>query len=168
MTMGAAERISLALATGALALGYASSRAWIGSALVIACGLAWWIGRRWSRTRIASSGLIVFTAAAAIGMWIGATAGWMLTGTTAALAAWDMAHYLQRAKLVSRVEQRDELARAHLRRLLIVAGTSLASGWLGLSLQVDLSFGPALLLGLIALLALSAMIGFQRRESESS
>ena len=171
MTMVAAELISLGLASGALALGYAARGVWIAAALIVVAGGAWWIGRRRFAARLlplAPIGLIAFSAAAAIGIWIGADAGWMLIGATAALAAWDVEHFAQRAHLATRAESRDALTHWHFRWLILVTGASLALGWLGLSLQVELGFGPALLLGAIALVALSAMMGFQRRDGESS
>ncbi len=161
-----AQRVSIGLATGVLALGYALSNAWAGTLLTIACGGVWWIGRQRSWPWIASAGLIVSTLAAAFGAWRGMPPAWMLTGAVAALAAWDLDHFERRLQDAQRVGGQRELIRSHLRRLLIATGSGLLLGWLALGVRVELGFGLALLLGLLAFLGLSGAIGFWQRESE--
>jgi thiosulfate reductase cytochrome b subunit len=90
----------------------------------------------------------------------------MLVGTLAALAAWDLDHFERRLRTAQRVEAQGALIRAHLRRLSIVAGLGLTLGGIALSVQVEITFGWALLLGLLAFLALSGVIAFGQRERE--
>ncbi len=156
--------IALGLATGALALGYALGESWPGVALIVALGFAWIAARRrWDWTP--SMGLLVFTAIAAFGAWRGAPAAWMLAGIVAALAAWDLDYFGRRLR-GARVEGEVALARAHLRRLLLVSSAGLLVGWFALGIRVDLGFAAALALGLLVVVALSRAIGLLRREAE--
>jgi hypothetical protein len=174
---------AIGLATGALALGYAANGEWLGGALMILIGALLWIAqrRRWSRSASlhlahdsqrapnlinGTAGLIVFTASAALGLLRGASTFAMLVGTLAALAAWDLDHFERRLRTAQRVEAQGALIRAHLRRLSIVAGLGLTLGGIALSVQVEITFGWALLLGLLAFLALSGVIAFGQRERE--
>jgi hypothetical protein len=166
---------AIGLAAGALALGYAANGEWLGGVAILLIGATWWIAqqRRWPPIaanggwpRSASLGLIVFTASAAFGILRGASTMTMLVGTVAALAAWDLDHFERRLRAAQRAEGRSALIRAHLRRLSIVVGLGLALGGIGLSVQVEITFGWALLLGLLAFLALSGVIAFGQRESE--
>ncbi len=158
--------ITTALAAGALALGYGLSGLWTWMLLVLALGLLWLLGQRRGWGWMASAVLVLFVIAAASGLWFGLVAGWMLSGVVAALSAWDLDHFALRLRSVERVEGAHELERRHLRRLLIADGLGLLLAALALRVEIELSFGVALLLGLFAVLGLGQVIGFLRRESD--
>jgi len=156
--------ISIGAATGALALGYALNGTWPGAVLILFGGLAAGIAQPRSRVWSASAGLFLVTAAAAYGVWSGAAAMLMLAGIVAALAAWDLAYFERRIRHARRAADRRALIRSHVWRLSIALGAGFVLGWFSLGARIELDFGWLLLLGLIALLGLSAAIGFQRRE----
>ena len=157
--------ISIGLATYVTALGYALGGLWIWSPLIIAGGGLWWLGqrRRWGWT--ASVGLVFFTGAAAGGLWLDLAAGWALFGVVAALAAWDLDHFMQRLRDVGQVERARQFERRHLQRLFIVDGLGLFLATVALGVKIRLGFGAAFLLGLLAVLGLGRLIGFLRYES---
>jgi hypothetical protein len=157
--------ISIGLATLSLALGYGLSSLWAWTPLLVIIGLLWLVGQRYDWAGWPSVGLICFVGAAAWGVWGGAAVGWLLGGTIAALVAWDLAHFSQRLKYGGQVENIAELKRTHLRRLLVVAGLGLLLGGVALSIQIELNFGWALLLGLLAILSLSWIISLTRDKS---
>ncbi len=151
--------ISIGLATIGLTLGYSLSGLWVWIPLIVFVGLLWLAGQWYDRGRYAPVGLILLVGTAAWGVWYGAAAGWMLGGTVAALIAWDLDHFSQQLNKGGHIENPAELKRNHLRRLLIVAGLGLLLAGATLSIQVELNFGWALVLGLLAMVSLSWLIG---------
>ena len=156
--------LALGLAAGALTLGYALRESWPGAALIVALGFAWIAARR-RQDWAPSLGLLVFTAMAAFGAWRGAPTAWMLAGIVSALAAWDLDHFARRLRDAP-VDGEAALARAHLRRLLLVSSAGLLAGWFALGVRVELGFAAALALGLLVLVALSRAISLLRRGAE--
>jgi hypothetical protein len=158
--------ICIGLATGALALGCGTGGLWAQTALVLATGGLWLLGqwRRWRWTP--SVALVLLVSAAADGILEGMPAGWMLCGTVAALAAWDLDHYALRRDGVARVDRARESEVGHLRRLSIVSGLGLLLAAAGLLVRVRLGFGVALLLGALVVLGLGQSVGFLKRESD--
>jgi len=90
----------------------------------------------------------------------------MLVGVVAALSAWDLDHFARRLRGVERVEMRLALEWHHLRRLISVDGLGLLLAGVALAVQYKFSFDAALVLGLVAVLGLSQMISYLRRESD--
>jgi hypothetical protein len=158
-----AAAISIILATLSLGLGYAMGRLWAGAALSVALGVLWLLGRRRGRGWAASVGMTCFVGTAALGIWWQLSAPAMLVGSVAALAAWDLDHFTERMRSTDHVVGQDGMVRSHLRRLLIVSGIGLLLGGVALGVQIELSFGWALLLGASAILGLSRARGFARR-----
>ena len=158
--------ITIGLATLVLAVGYAVGGEWIFSLILLAVGVLWWFGQGRDWNGLASVVLMGFVAAAAIGLWRGLPAGWMLVGVVAALSAWDLDHFARRLSSVERVEMRPALEQRHLRRLAMVDGLGLLLAGVALVVRYKFSFGVALVLGLVAVLGLSQMMGYLRRESD--
>ncbi len=158
--------ISIILAAFVLALGYGLGGLWTETALVVVVGFLWLLGRWRGWGWMASVGLTFFVGAAAVGLWLNVGPGWTLLGVVAALSAWDLDHFVHRLERVGRVEDARYLERRHLERLLIVDGLGLLLGAVALRVKVEFGFGVALLLGLMAVLGLSQVIGFLRRESD--
>jgi hypothetical protein len=149
-----------------LAAGYAVGGEWIFSLILLAVGAFWWFGQRRDWNGLASVILIGFVAAAALGLWHGLSAGWMLLGVVAALSAWDLDHFARWLSGVERVEMRPALEWHHLRRLISVDCVSLLLAGIALAIRYKFSFGVALFLGLVAVLGLSQMMSYLRRESD--
>ena len=158
--------ITIGLAAIVLAMGYAVGGVWKFSPILLATGVLWWIGQKRHWNLLASVALVGFVVAAAIGLWVGLPAGWMLVGVVAALSAWDLDHFARRLRGVERVEMRLALERFHIRRLVSVDGLGLLLAGVALAVQYKFSFDVALVLGLVAVLGLSQMISYLRRESD--
>lgn len=158
--------VSIVVAAGTLTLGYALTPQPAWGAFFVALGLVWLFGAQRGWRWIGSLGPVVFVGEAAAGVWLGAAAGWMLVGAVAALSAWDLDHFARRLASVPRVEDAAGLERAHLRRLLVVDAVGVTLAGIPLVATLDLGFGAALLLGLLAIVGLSHTIGFLRRESD--
>ncbi len=156
---------SIVLAASALILAYALGALWLPAAAILIFGLAWIVGQRlgwrWVAWLMVGSSVV----AAAVGAWLDLSPVLLVVGLIAALSAWDLDGFARQLKRVDAVEQKQVLQRRHLRRLLLADGLGLLLAVLAVTVQVDLSFGLALILGLIALLGLSRAIGFLRRES---
>lgn len=157
--------ISIGLATISLTLGYSLSGLWAWTPLIVFAGLLWLAGQWYDGGRYAPVGLILLVGAAAWGVWYGAAAGWMLGGTVAALIAWDLDHFSQQLNQGGHIKNPVELKRGHLQRLLIAAGLGLLLAGAALSIQLDINFGWALLLGLLVMVSLSWIISLTRGEN---
>ena len=92
--------------------------------------------------------------------------GWMLFGLVATLVAWDLDHFRQRLQQAGQIEGEVELRRAHLQRLLAVVVLGGLAGVVALTFQVRLNLGWIILLGVVAIVGLSRVIGRLRRESD--
>ena len=158
--------ITIGLAAIVLAMGYAVGGAWKVSPILLAAGVLWWIGQKRHWNLLASVALVGFVVAAAMGLWMGLPAGWMLVGVVAALSAWDLDHFARRLRGVERVEMRLALERFHILRLVSVDSLGLLLAGVALAVQYKFSFDVALVLGLVVVLGLSQMISYLRRESD--
>ncbi len=150
------------IATLTLALGYGLIPLWSGAMLVAIMGLAWLV---WQQRRVGwlnDLGFAFMIVTAAVGVWWGAPAGWMLAGTVAALAAWDLARFDRRLAQVEQITGEGQLRRDHLERLLVVAGLGLGFGGLALSIQFELSLGWTILLGFLVVIGLGRIIKVAR------
>jgi hypothetical protein len=157
--------ISTVAATSTLALGYGLAGLWPATLLLLVLGSFWLLGQQRGWGWVASVALVFFVGAAAVGFWLDLGAGWMLLGVVAALSAWDLDRFAQRRRGAERVEKARELERRHLQRLLIVDSLGLLLATAGLQVRVRVGFGGAFSLTLLAVLGLSRVIGFLRRES---
>lgn len=142
---------SLMLALGALALGYASGGLWFGALLLGLLAVV---------VRLAPLGLsldkgtavfILLLAAAAVGVLNSVSSVAMFAAALSALAYWDLEAFQHRLRRVKPDEATQALQQAHLKRLLGVLGVSLALSLVGLAVQIRLSIGWGILLGLAAL-----------------
>ena len=159
------EGASTGLAAAALAVGYAQGGFWGWGVAWVVLGGVWWLGRRW-RAWTGTLAFLIFVLAAVAGLWVDLGGGWMLLGTVAALAAWDLDHFTRRLREGGRVEQEAGLVRAHLRRLAEVSAVGLGLGGVALLARIDLGLGLALLLGLLTVIGLRQFLTALRRESD--
>lgn len=159
---------SIVLAASALILAYALGALWLPAAAILLLGAAWIVGQQLSWRGGAWPMMGLFVVVAAAGAWLELNPILLVVGLIAALSAWDLDGFARQLRRVDAVEQEQGLQRRHLRRLLLVDGLGLLLAVLALNLEIDLSFGVALILGLIALLGLSLglrpAMGFFRRE----
>ena len=158
--------ISTILAASTLGLGYALNGLWGGALLALAVGILWLIGQRYGGGWVAFMSLALFVGMAAAGLELRWGAGWTLLGIVAALSAWDLDHLAQRLRHAEQVREERRLERQHLWRLLSVDGLGLLFAAIALGIRIELGFGLALILGLLAVVGLSQALRFLRRESD--
>jgi hypothetical protein len=158
--------LSVALAALAVALGYGLGSRWTGAAIALAAGGLWLAGWWRRQDGVESAGLIVFTGLAAFGIWLELGAGWMLLGLVAALVAWDLAPFERRMAGADRVQGQEAIERRHLARLGLVTGLGCLLALVALGIELRLTFLPALLLGLLAVIGLGRALSHVRRESD--
>ena len=161
--MNLAASLAIVLAALGLTLAYATRGLYLGAVTAGALGILCLIGQRRAWHWTAVVGLIGFTGAAVVGVWLSLPAVWMLLSTVTALAAWDLVGFANRIRSVPRIDAGSRPARAHLMYLVAVCGVAILSGMLALGVGVTLSFGWALLLGAVVLLGLSFVMTILRR-----
>lgn len=98
--------------------------------------------------------LALLVPAAAIGAWLGAPL-WALVGLVSALSGWDLERFARQLGWAGRVQELPRHIRRHLLRLAALDALALVLGWAALNVRVDLNFGAALALALLAVLGLA-------------
>ncbi len=149
---------SVGLATACLAGTHALAGIWPGAAASIGLGILWLVGEGQQWRLAAPLGLAASVGLAALGVRLGGDAGvalLALLAVIAALCAWDLAGLAQRLCGPTYVGDQEGLERRHVGRLLAVAALGLLLAVAALALDLSLSFLPALLLSLLAVLGLS-------------
>jgi len=109
----------------------------------------------------------VCTVAAAVGAWLDLRPLYLVISLIAALSAWDLDHFWRELRHSDHTERKRALTWRHLRRLWIVDGIGLLCSAVALQVRIELSFGVAIVLGLLALVGLSRTIGLLGRETGS-
>lgn len=161
---------AILVAAVAAAVPFILADGWPLAVLAVAFAALWLLELRRGRHRLASPLLAGYVILAALAT---GTRGSFLPPLTviAALAAWDLDRFSARldeaggANEASLAERRG-LEQQHLSRLLRVSLLGLALAWLALAVRVQLAFGLAVGLGLIAALGLAALVRALIRESD--
>lgn len=156
--------ISVILASSTLAVGYGLEGLWLPAAAILGLGGVWLFAQRTKWGWMAWLLFALLALAAAVGAALDLNAVLMLVSLVASLSAWDLDGFVRQLKSVDIVEHEPVLQQQHLQRLLVVDALGLVSGVLASSVEVKLNFALALVLGLVALVALSRAIGLFLRE----
>ncbi len=125
---------------------------------------AFWLFAIWQRWEWASSvGLIIYVIAAALGLWLHLSPGWMFSGGLFALFAWDMQDFKRRLQFIVYDDNTKQMERRHIARvsLLALAGLTLAS--ITMFVRAQFSMEWAALLAGITLLGLAQMAGWFKK-----
>ena len=151
---------SLATAVFLIAFAFALENLWVGLLLSLFIGGIWLAGYWYGRSRLVTAGLasLIFVTVVVVILDVSPTI--LLTGIALALFAWTMENVEQQLTAVSAVRGESELIKKHVQW----AGGLIGLGWLlgvvALNLQLTLTFGWVLLLGIVVVFALSR---FMRR-----
>jgi hypothetical protein len=158
--------ICVVLAAGALVAGFAFGDWGLWAGAIAFLGALWllgsWRGAEW----ISPAALVGSAGVAAIGLWLGLGAGWMVSGFMAALCAWELDRFSSLLRKVGRVDEQRVLETRHLARLLLVSILGAALAALALRVELTLSFAAVALLALLAVWGLARAVRFLRRESD--
>jgi hypothetical protein len=155
--------VSVAMGVGSLA--YAYSRTDIPQILpgILTFGL-FWLYAGWKRWNwVSSLGILILVALAGYGLWIELSTGWMIAGALGGLMAWDLGEFMRRLDVAPESEDLPAMQRRHIARLTLVAllGLSLAS--IAMLLRVEFTLEWMMLLALIAVLGLTQLVAWLRR-----
>lgn len=161
-----ATSISSATATVLLIIGYGLNARWLALLVSLVLGLLWLFGQRRGWTWTASLGLAGSVGTAALATLSSLSAAWTLPGIIAVLVAWDLDRFAHHLRTMPHVEGVDELRRAHMRRLFLVAGVGALPATVALLVHVQLAFGWIFFLALLAVIGISRAVSALRRASE--
>jgi hypothetical protein len=161
---------SLVAAVGALSAGFIRLGLWPAALAIALLGGLW----AWSYSRqhfqdarsasdVASLMLATWCAGVLAGGYLSVEPGWLLLAVVAALAAWDLDAFTGRLAVVPYIEDRPAIEKRHLLRLGEVCGAGLVLGTLGLVVQIHWTFGVALGLALLGVIALNQVVSFIRK-----
>jgi hypothetical protein len=143
--------ISLLISTLCLAAGYGIARHWLGLSVSLLLGLTWWLARKHPGSGLPLVCLSISVGLAVIGRLTGSPPLWMIFGSAAALAAWDILLLdSDLGKTTPGVPTRQYEGR-HIRALLLALGSALLAILAGRFVTIQLPF-VILLLSLAFLL----------------
>ena len=149
---------SLVTAVFFLALAFALENLWVGLLLSLFIGAVWLAGFWYGRSRLVTVGFVSLIFATVVAVILDVSPTILLTGIALALFAWVMEDVGGQFTAVSDVRGESELIKKHVQW----AGGLIGLGWLlgmaALNLQLTLTFGWVLLLGVIVVFALSRFV----------
>lgn len=155
--------ICLILSVLCLAVGYGIAGQWIGAALAILMGPAWWLARRHPRSWLPFACLLGSVGLAVAGRLIGSPPLWMIFGSTGSLAVWDLVFLDSAPGNPSSVEQTRHYEKQHLQSLLLALSCGLLGTLLGRFLHLRISFLVLLLFVIFLLFALDRVWGYIKK-----
>ena len=158
--------VSLVVGVGSLTLGYAGAGLTDLARWLLVLGFAWAFAQLQGWRWFAPLGLFVSVAAAAYGLWLGLSAGWMLAGAVGALFAWDMAEFEHRLHQAFVEDDLPGMQRRHLLRLTLVAGAGFLFSLIGMVVRLRFTFEWAAFLTILAALGVTQLVAWARRGEE--
>jgi hypothetical protein len=183
---------AILLASAVLAVSFGWAGIWPLALAAVAAGILWAYAFRRHWEGAASLLLVCFVILAALAVNLAGGRLLAPVAVVASLAAWDLHRFLARLRsgFAEDVEDEDadiedaetvvetapedllleqerrELERQHLRRLLVVSGIGLALAWIAEAARFRLALPVALALGLLAILGLSQVVRSLVRQSD--
>lgn len=133
--------------------------------VVLACGLAggWWLFQSLAGSgRGSTVSFVILAAVGSVGVFLGHDLVWLLTNFVMLLVAWDLDHFGGVLAQFSGGQDGDKeeaaLVRAHLIRLVSVAGAGWVLGLAALNVRIPTNLGGAMVLGLLVLVSLRRVV----------
>lgn len=164
--LGTLRSVSVGVAAGSLAVGYALAGRPVWAASIATAGVLWLVLQSRGRAWAGDAGLIGSAGVAAAGLLLDLGAGWMLVGLVGALSAWDLAAFSRWVQDSPEAGEAKALERQHLQRLLLADAIGLGLAMLALQVRIRLRFGLVLLLGVGLMVGLSQAVRYLRRLTE--
>ena len=155
------SRIGIVTSTILLGLGYTLflEDYWQLVFAIVGLGVVWFIGEGKGWRGLPEAGLIIFIGLAALGLYLEKPAFLMLLGSIVALVTWDLSLFARRLAQAEWIENDVTVRRTHWQRLAMTAGLGLLLSGLALGVAIPMSFGVAIILGLLAVVGLSWVVG---------
>lgn len=146
-----------------LAGGYGIAGYWIGAAIAILMGPGWWLAQKYPASSLPPVCLSLAVGLAVVGRLMGCSPVWMICGSAAALAAWDLVLLDPAVGNNSSAEPTRQYESRHLRSLTLAVGSGLAAAVLGRSFNLQLPFIVLLVFLAFALFALDRVWGYIKK-----
>ena len=156
----------LGLAVLMLVLGFFGRGYWPLSLVILALLTFWVLGFRWSWGWAITSCMVGFNLTVAVGFWMDIEYVWLVFSMILLLAAWDLQCFAWRLGAAERIKGEKELINSHIKRLLIIMGVGLLLVGTALWMQVRISFGIAVFLGLLVILAMRQLISIAMQSND--
>jgi hypothetical protein len=156
--------VSILAGIGSLTWGYFEVGLAIYARWLVVLGALWFIAQAQRLRWFASLGLLVSVAAAAYGLWLELSAGWMLAGAVGALFAWDLTEFERRVHLADLDDDVSGMERRHLLRLTFVAAAGFLFSLIGMLVRLQFSFEWAAFLAILAALGVTQLVQWMRRD----
>jgi hypothetical protein len=147
----------IALSAGSLAIGFFFNDLMFLAGLSLAFGAVWAYTQRrdWNRLSMIWLGLAVF--AGVCGIIVEANAGWMLSGVTFSLLAWDLTEFQKRLGLVYVKSDAASMEKRHISRLGILVAATAGFFLLTIFIQLKISLALVILLAFVLALGLAQL-----------
>ncbi len=156
---------SIVVGIGSLAWGYDQVGLWPFMRWIIFFG-ALWLFAVWQRWRwFAYVGMIFNFLAAALGLFLNFSPGWMFAGAIGGLVAWDLTYFRYRLRFTASDEERRYLEERHLVRISLIALVGFGLASLAMLLKLQFNFEWALILAIVAALGIAQLVSWFRKKS---
>ena len=132
--------ISVLLATGCFAAGYATSGQWQWVAVSLLLGLSWLLAWKYSALDAAPVWLAASVILGAVGILVGSQPGLMICASAFALAAWDALLLNSALKNINSHEKSRVYETRHFKLLFLAVGGGLLAALLGQMLSFQVPF----------------------------
>jgi hypothetical protein len=153
-----AETICILAGMLPLAAGYFQADLPLVAIICLVIGLLWLLSQ-WRRLDwTASLGMLVFTSASALGVWVGLSPFLLAISVLGSLLAWDLADFSRRLRRAAPEDDLRPLEKQHLIRLAGLGGLSLVLTLAALIVRLQVSFGWLFLLAIVAVLGLLQLV----------
>jgi hypothetical protein len=151
---------SIIISVGSLVYGYANAGLDPFARWLLIFGVVWLISQLQRWEWFSAAALIVIVLIAGLGLWIGASPGWMFSSGIFALLAWDLSEFRGWMRFTFAKDEHPDLERRHIARLSLLALSGLALSSVLIRLRFNVEW--AILLVVVLLLGLTQWMGWLR------
>jgi hypothetical protein len=151
-------RVSILISSIMLALAYVLNGFFLLAGLFLILGTMWLLDNRRRRHHLPSLVLIVFTLFCILGYWLQLSMPVLVLALSAAIAAWDMDHFIQRIQAQPPLREFDRLQRHHIKQLVIVIGIGIVIAQTVLLIQITLNFWIIFVIALLVTVSLTRVL----------
>jgi hypothetical protein len=155
---------SVAIAVLLVGIAFSLTQIWSGLPLSILVGALWLAGDHTGRSWLAAVALVSLVLVTAVGGILGVSAALLLTAIALALFAWTMGNVSRPLTAVTDVRREPDLIKTHARWAGGIIGLGWLLGLIALNLQLTLTFGWGLLLGIVVVFTTSRFVRRLQRE----
>jgi hypothetical protein len=156
--------LSVMIAVGTLAWGYGTQGYTDFARWFFLFGTIWlfakWRGWKWFSTLA----LLIVVGAAAFGLWIEISFGWMMFAAVGGLLAWDLTDFSRRLSYAAPSDDVIGMERRHLARVGIVAVLGGLLGFITFVVRIQLPFEAVVGLVFLAVLGLTRLITILQKD----